>query len=133
MTKMLKTMLAVGLFSAGAAGVMLSATPVASAQAQKGADKTKAGEKPAPKDDKKPTATTVKGALVVKPGKDDRFRIFIRGEDGKTMMMSAGNGFETEKEAKEAIDEIKAILKDAKVTVEKADPKEPAKDKPKDK
>jgi hypothetical protein len=48
-------------------------------------------------------------------------------------MMSSGNGFETEKEAKEAIDEIKAILKDAKVTTEKADPKEAEKPNDKDK
>jgi uncharacterized protein YegP (UPF0339 family) len=131
---MLKTMLVLGLFSAAAVGVAITGTPVASAQATKGADKTK--EKPtdkATKDDKKPTASTGKSAVVVKPGKDDRFRIFIRNEDGKTIMMSSGNGFETEKEAKEAIDEIKAILKDAKVTSEKADPKEPSKDKEKDK
>jgi uncharacterized protein YegP (UPF0339 family) len=131
MNKLIKTMMVLGLFGAGAVGVALTGTPLASAQATKGSEKTKPAEKPAEKSGTKPAAA--KGSLVVKPGKDDRFRIFIRNEDGKTIMMSSGNGFETEKEAKEAIDEIKAILKDAKVTTEKADPKEPSKDKEKDK
>lgn len=131
MTKMLKTMLAVGLFSAGAAGVVLSGTPMASAQATKGGE-VKSKEKSSVKDDKKPVA--VKGSVIIKPDAKERFRISIKGEDGKTLLMSAGNGFETEKEAREAIDEIKAILKDTKITLEKGEPsKDAPKDKPKDK
>ena len=134
MTKMLKTMLAVGLFSAGAAGVALSGTPMASAQVTKGGE-VKSKEKPsdkAAKDDKKPVA--VKGSVIIKPDAKERFRISIKGEDGKTLLMSAGNGFETEKEAREAIDEIKAILRDTKITLEKGEPsKDAPKDKPKDK
>ena len=131
---MLKTMLAVGLFSAGAAGVVLSGTPMASAQATKGGEE-KFGEKPSNKgaaEYKKPDV--LKGFVVIKPDAKDRFRISIKGGDGKTLLMSAGNGFETEKEAREAIDEIKAILKDTKITLEKAEPsKDALKDKPKDK
>ena len=127
-TKLLKTMLAVSLFSAGAAGVVLNNTPLASAQTTKGG---KAAEKPAQKDEKKPSTTGAKGSIIIKPDAKDRFRIMIKGEDGKALLMTAGNGFETEKEAREAIEEIKAILKDTKVTLEKAEPKEPAKDKEK--
>ncbi|MEO2092348.1 MAG: hypothetical protein ABGY75_23090, partial [Gemmataceae bacterium] len=73
---------------------------------------------------KKPPATAAKGSVVIKPDAKGRFRLSVKNEDGKTLLMSAGNGLETEKEAREAIDEIKGILSAAKVTVEKAEAKD---------
>jgi uncharacterized protein YegP (UPF0339 family) len=109
MKKLLRNVLLASLFSASAIGVMSLSNPEAFAQGAKGkaADKAK-GEKP-----------SAKGSVIIKPDAKERFRISIKNEDGKTLLMSAGNGFATEEEAKAAIEEIKAILETAKVTVEK--------------
>lgn len=109
MKKLFAALSLCGLFAAG--------TMLAVAQAPK----------PDPKADPKKPAdpkTASKGALVVKPDAKGKFRLYVRDGDGKTMLMSAGAGFDTEKEAKEAFDEVKKIVADGKVTTEKADEKE---------
>lgn len=117
MKKLVTALALVGLFAAG--------TTFAVAQRDKPVETKK-------EDPKKPADPKgVKGSVVIKPDAKGRFRISVKDEDGKTLLMSAGNGFETEKEARAAIDDIKSILSSAKVTVEKADDKE--KDKEKDK
>lgn len=124
MSKWIRNLTLAGVFAVAAGGVATVSGPTALAQAQK--DKAKPAD-PKKDDPKKPDdKKAVKGSIVIKPDAKDRFRISVRGEDGKTLLMSAGNGFATEKEAREAIDEIKGILASAKVTVE---PKEKEKDK----
>ena len=111
MKKLLAALALVGLFSAGTFTVI--------AQAPKKDDTKK------PDDTKKADPkTAAKGSVVIKPDAKGRFRISVKDEDGKTLLMSAGNGFETEKDAKAAIEEIKGIMSSAKVTVEKADEKD---------
>jgi uncharacterized protein YegP (UPF0339 family) len=110
-------------------GLLVAGTFTAIAQAPKKEEpKKEEPKKPAdPKvDPKKPAdpKAASKGSVVIKPDAKGRFRISVKDEDGKTLLMSAGNGFETEKDAKAAIEEIKGILAAAKVTVEKADDKE---------
>ena len=122
MSKWIRTLTLAGVFAIGAGTVVTLSSPVALANSQKA--KTKEADPKKPEDPKKPPTTSVKGSVVIKPDAKGRFRISVKNEDGKTLLMSAGNGFETEKEAREAIDEIKGILSGAKVTVEKAESKE---------
>ncbi|MCU0702474.1 MAG: hypothetical protein MUF18_00595 [Fimbriiglobus sp.] len=93
---------------------LFAIAPLAVAQAPKADPK-----KPA---DTKPAAS--KGSITIKPDAKGRYRLLIKDADGKGMLMTAGNGFETEKEAREAIEELKSILSSAKVTVEKGDEKD---------
>ena len=104
---------------------VLFATGTAIAQAPKtapkAADPKPADPKPTGKADPKPTAG--KGSITIKPDAKGRYRLLIKDADGKGLLMTAGNGFETEKDAKEALEAIKGILATGKVTVEKADDK----------
>ena len=77
----------------------------------------------AQKDPKKPDPkTAAKGVMAIKPDAKGKYRLYVRNADGDTLLMSAGAGFKTEDEAKEAFEEVKAIVGAVKVTVEKADP-----------
>ena len=62
------------------------------------------------------------GSVVIKPGKDGKFRFFVRDEDDKSLMQSS-TGYATEDEAKKMLDTVKAILAASKVTSEKAEGK----------
>ncbi len=122
MKKLFRTLALAGVFAVGAGTVVTLSGPVALANSQKAkADPKKEDTKK--EDPKKPT-TAAKGSVVIKPDAKGRFRLSVKNEDGKTLLMSAGNGFETEKEAREAIDDIKSILSSAKVTVEKGEEKD---------
>lgn len=116
MKKLFRTLALAGVFAVAAGTAVTLSGPVALANSQKAKAKTD--------DTKKPPTTAAKGSVVIKPDAKGRFRLSVKNEDGKTLLMSAGNGFETEKEARDAIDEIKGILGGAKVTVEKADEKD---------
>ncbi len=106
MKRTLAALVLTGLFAAG------SLTAIAHAQATK-----PTAVKPAdPK--------AVKGSITIKPDAKGRYRLLIKDADGKGLLMTAGNGFETEKDAKEALEEIKGILASGKVTVEKAEVKD---------
>ena len=116
MKKFTKTMTALGLFSLGSVGVMLTATPEAVAQATKGKEKspeTKLADKV--KDEPKKT-TAVKGKVLIKEDKKDLFRFSVVDQDDKTVMQST-KGYKTVKEAREALEEAKAILGSANVTI----------------
>ena len=105
---------------------LLAAAPVVLAQAAKPTAAKPADPKVDPKKpaDPKVDPKAGKGSITIKPDAKGRYRLLIKDADGKGLLMTAGNGFETEKEAKEALEEIKAILASGKVTVEKADDKE---------
>lgn len=122
MKKLFRTLALAGVFAVAAGTAVTLSGPVALANSQKAkVDPKKDDTKK--EDPKKPT-TVAKGSVVIKPDAKGRFRLSVKNEDGKTLLMSAGNGFETEKEAREAIDDIKSILASAKVTVEKGDEKD---------
>ena len=74
-------------------------------------------EKDKDKDAKKPTG----GVIEVAEGKDGKFRFFVRNADGKLLAMSSPSGFASEKDAKEAINDLKDVIRTAKVTTKKAD------------
>jgi uncharacterized protein YegP (UPF0339 family) len=121
--KWIRTLTLASVFATSAVGVVSLSSPT-TAQAQTAKDKKAAdnkAEKPATKaEEKKPAAAAVKGEVIIKPDAKGRYRISIKNDD-KTVLMSAGNGFETEKEARDAIEEIKSILASTRVTVEKAE------------
>lgn len=125
--KLIAALALCGLFAAGTAvGLAQKPDPVKPADPKKPVDPVKpADPKVDPKkpvDPKDPKAPAVKGSVVIKPDTNGKFRVSIRDENDKTLLMSStGFIFDTEKEAKEAIDDIKAILATAKVTVLKAD------------
>ena len=116
MKKWIRALALTGVFATGAATVVSLSSPAAYAQTTK--DKAKAKEADPKKEDPKKAG---KGSVIIKPDAKGRFRISVKNDDDKTLLMSAGNGFETEKEARDAIEEIKGILAGAKITVEKAD------------
>jgi len=62
------------------------------------------------------------GSVIIAAGKDGKFRFQVRSADDKYLAGSAA--YATEKEAKEAVDELKKVLATAKVTVEKPDTKD---------
>ena len=80
-------------------------------------------------DDKKDTKK-VAPVIEIKVGKDDKFRFFVRDDEGKMLAMSGPTGFDSEKEARGAVVSLKAVIAKAKVVVV---PKETPKDAPKDK
>jgi uncharacterized protein YegP (UPF0339 family) len=93
----------------------MSGSPYASAKdAEKGYATFKAALPTAtlkgPKD--KPKANYIE----VKKGKDDKFRYFIHGADGKLAASSGVSGYESEKEANKAIFELRAAVAVAKVS-----------------
>jgi len=123
MKKLLVALALTGLFVAGTFTAIAQAPkPTAAKPADpKPADPKVDPKKPAdPKDDPKAS----KGTITIKPDAKGRYRLLIKDADGKGILMTAGNGFETEKEARAALEEIKGILATGKVTVEKADDKE---------
>ena len=72
---------------------------------------------------KKDKTTKGKGGPVIEitEGRDGRFRFFIRNSDGKLLAMSSPpRGFASEKEATKAVEELRAAVKSAKVTVGKS-------------
>ncbi len=99
---------------------LLAAAPVALAQATKPTAAKPADPKVDPKKPADPKVAS-KASITIKPDAKGRYRLLIKDSDGKGFLMTAGNGFETEKEAKEALDELKTILGAVKPTVEKAD------------
>jgi hypothetical protein len=64
------------------------------------------------------------GAIEIAEGKDGKFRFFVRDDEGKLLAMSSPGGFASVKDAQKAIDELKDVIKTAKVTVAKKDGKE---------
>lgn len=111
MKKLLAAVALTGLFAAGTLTVI--------AQAPKKED-AKPTAKAEPKADPKAAS---KGTITIKPDAKGRYRLLVKDADGKGFLMTAGNGFETEKAAREAIEEAKAIFSSGKVVVEKADEK----------
>lgn len=55
------------------------------------------------------------GTVVIKQGKDDKYRFSIYDGNDKFLGMSPANGFETKAEAVKALEHLKEVLKDAKV------------------
>jgi hypothetical protein len=68
------------------------------------------------------------GVVEISEGKDEKFRFFVRDDQGKLLAMSSPGGFESEKEARAAVETLKEVLKSAKVVNVKKDAKD-AKDK----
>lgn len=112
MSKWIRNATLAGLFAVGVGGVVSVSSPTALAYTQKAKAKAKAGD-PAPG----------KGTIIIKPDAKGRFRLSVKNGDGKTLLMTAGNGFATEEDARAAIEEIKGIMAAGKVTVEKGEEK----------
>jgi hypothetical protein len=85
---------------------------VAVAQAKKD---DKAGK--VKKDAGKAKADTKAGVIEIAQGKDDKFRFFVRDGDGKLLAMSGPGGFATAKDAEAAVEQLKAVVEKAKVSV----------------
>ncbi len=125
MKKLIAALALTGLFAAGTFSAIAQAPK--KEEPKKEDPKKPADPKVDPKvDPKKPVEPKVdpkanKGSITIKPDAKGRYRLLIKDADGKGMLMTAGNGFETEKEAREALEEVKGILATGKVTVEKAD------------
>lgn len=111
MKKFVRSLLVASCFAAGAGALIVSTPTDAIGQVTK--------EKAKPADPKAPPAAA-KGSVVIKPGKDGKFRFFVRDEDDKSLMQSS-TGYATEDEAKKMLDNVKAILAASKVTSEKAE------------
>ncbi|MFM7149150.1 MAG: hypothetical protein ACKO23_04840, partial [Gemmataceae bacterium] len=79
----------------------------------------------APKKEKdtKSTSKAASGTVEISEGKDGKFRFFIRNSDNKLLALSMG--FSSQKDAGEAVDELKEVL--AKAKVSSASKKAPAK------
>ena len=122
MKKMIAALALTGLFVAGTFTAIAQA-PKPTAKADPKPADPKVDPKADPKKPADPKAAS-KGSITIKPDAKGRYRLLIKDADGKGVLMTAGNGFETEKEAREALEEVKGILATGKVTVEKADDKE---------
>ena len=124
MKKLVRSLLVASAFAAGAGALVITAPTAAVAQVTKDNPKGTPKEDPKSKakggDPKAPVA--VKGSVVIKPGKDGKFRFFVRDEDDKSLMQSS-TGYATEDDAKKMLETVKAILAASKVTSEKADGK----------
>lgn len=122
MKKLFHTLALAGVFAVGAGAVVTLSGPAALANSQKAKAKE---EQKKPDDTKKPPTTAAgKGTITIKPDAKGRFRLTVKNADGKTLLMTAGNGFESEKEARDAIEEIKGIMAGGKVAVEKGEEKD---------
>ena len=73
------------------------------------------------KEKDKVTKKSGTGVIEVAEGKDGKFRFFVRDADGKLLAMSSPSGFASEKDAKEAINDLKEVIRTAKVTGKKTD------------
>lgn len=123
MKKFVRSLLVAGAFATGAGALVVIAPSPAVAQITKGDTKAppKVDPKPAdPKTKADPPKAAVKGSVVIKPGKDGKFRFFVRDEDDKSLMQSS-TGYATEDEAKKMLETVKAILAASKVSSEKAE------------
>jgi len=96
----------------------LTYTPTLAQTTKKEKDKDKDKDAKKDKDTKKPAGGVIE---VVQGAKDGKFRFFVRDADGKLLAMCSPSGFASEKDAKEAIDDLKDVLRTAKVTTKKAD------------
>jgi len=56
------------------------------------------------------------GTIEIKKGNDGKYRFTIRNADAKLLAMSGPTGYATEKDAEKVIEELKTVLKTAKVT-----------------
>lgn len=75
-------------------------------------------EAPKKKDDKKAEKI---GSIVIKEGKDGKFRFSIYDGDEKFLGMSGPQGFPTKEDAAKGVERLKAVLKDAKTEYAKKD------------
>lgn len=62
------------------------------------------------------------GSVVIKEGKDGKFRFSIYDGDEKFLGMSGPQGFPTKEDAAKGLERLKAVLKDAKTEYAKAEP-----------
>jgi uncharacterized protein YegP (UPF0339 family) len=62
-------------------------------------------------------------AIEIAEGKDGKFRFFVRDAEGKVLAMSSPSGFATAKDAQAAVDQLKAAVAKAKVSVAKPETK----------
>jgi uncharacterized protein YegP (UPF0339 family) len=125
MKKLLAAVALTGLFAAGTFTVLAQVPKKEDAKPTAKADPKADPKKPADTKKEEPAKSTAKGSVVVKPDARGKYRVSIRNEDGKTLLMSStGFTFDSEKEAIAAIEDIKSILATSKVTVEKADEKD---------
>jgi len=118
----IRSLIVASVFGCGTAAVVVTAPTAVVAQVTKDLPKVdpKAKDKAKPVDPKPPAA--VKGSVVIKPGKDGKFRLFVRDENDKSLMQSS-TGYATEEDAKKMLESVKAILAASKATSEKADGK----------
>jgi hypothetical protein len=77
-------------------------------------------------------STTKQGTIELIESRDGKFRFSVRDSEGKYVGGSAV-GHETEKEAREAVEELKSVLGTAKYVSKKHDAKDDEKGKGKDK
>lgn len=119
MKKFVRTLLVAGCFAAGAGALLVTAPTDAIGQVTKEVPKAKAKDAAKPVD---PKPTAGKGSVVIKPGKDGKFRFFVRDENDKSLMQSS-TGYATEEDAKKMLESVKAILAASKVSSEKVDSK----------
>src|SRR4051794_25053787 len=106
MRKLLGCLVAVALLAFVCSGT----NPTVKAQDKKDKDTKK---------DKKDARKGGPGTVEIGEGKDGKFRLTIRDAEGKFLAVSAPHT--TEKEAREAIDELREALTKAKVVVKKAE------------
>jgi hypothetical protein len=69
------------------------------------------------------------GTIEISEGKDGKFRFTVRDAEGKFLANSGANNFATEKEARAGVEEFKAVVAKAKVSVAKKTDKDKKKDK----
>ena len=118
MKKFVHSLVVATCFAAGAGALLVTAPTDAIGQVNKEAKEVpKAKEKAKPVD---PKPTAAKGSIVIKPGKDGKFRFFVRDENDKSLMQSS-TGYATEEDAKKMLENVKAIIAASKVTTEQGD------------
>jgi uncharacterized protein YegP (UPF0339 family) len=102
MRKLIRSLLLASVVAGGTAG-LVTLTP---AIAQTGKDKTD------PKTKVDPKPAEVKGAVVYRQGKDEKWRFFVEDADGKMLAMS--KAYDKKEDCVKAIDAVKALLTTAK-------------------
>jgi uncharacterized protein YegP (UPF0339 family) len=85
------------------------------------------GKKDKDKEGKKTMKAAAAGVIEIGEGKDGKFRFSVRNADGKYLAGSAA--YATEKDAREAIEELKEVISKAKVTHKAKTDKDKDKDK----
>jgi uncharacterized protein YegP (UPF0339 family) len=68
------------------------------------------------KDKKDKTKEKAAAVIEITEGKDGKYRFFVRNAEGKLLAMSSPGGFASEKEAAKAIEELREVVRTAKVT-----------------